>query len=90
MLCFLRVFSTEWPHYWVSTAFSFSVPVMPSKPAGAGKSAQLKNKNQGVRGPPHYATNPTGTIKTCRQNTRDAVSAIMSQLGEKSAKKIPT
>ena len=60
---------------------------MPSKPAGAGKSAQSKNKNQGVRGPPRYATNPTGTIKTRRQNTRDALSAVMSQLREKSGQK---
>ena len=60
---------------------------MPSKPTGAGKSAQLKNKNQGVRGPPRYATNPTGTIRTCRQNTRDALSAVMSQLCEKTGQK---
>ena len=60
---------------------------MPSKPTGAGKSAQAKNKNQGVRGPPHYATNPTGTIKTRKQNTRDALSAVMSQLREKSGQK---
>ena len=71
----------------MSTAFHFSVPVLPSKPAGAGKSAQSKNKNQGVRVPPHYATNPTGTIKTRRQNTQDALSAVMSQLHEKSGKK---
>ena len=56
---------------------------MPSKPAAAGKSAQLKNKNQGVRGPPRYATNPMGTIKTHRQNTQDALSAVMSQLHAK-------
>ena len=60
---------------------------MPSKPAGAGKSVQAKNKNQGVWGPPHYATNPTGTIKICKQNTQDALSAIMSQLCEKSGQK---
>ena len=71
----------------MSTAFHFSVPVMPSKPAGAGKSAQAKNKNQGVQGPPHYATNPTGTIKTCKQNTRDTLSAVMSQLHKKSGQK---
>ena len=87
MLCLLHVFSTGWPHYWVSTAFHFSVPVMPSKPAGAGKSAQAKNKNQGVQGPPRYATNPMGTIKTCKQNTQDALSAIMSQLHEKLGQK---
>ena len=58
---------------------------MPSKPAGAGKSA--KNKNKGVWGPPRYATNPTGTIKTCNQDTRDALSAVMSQLCEKSRQK---
>ena len=80
MLCFLRVLPTEWLRYWVSTAFRFSVPVMSSKPTGAGKSAQLKNKSQGVQGPPRYATHPTGTIKTHRQNTRDALSAVMSQL----------
>ena len=71
----------------MSTAFRFSVPVMPSKPAGAGKSAPAKNKNQGVWGPPHYATNPTGTIKTHKQNTRDVLSAVMSQLREKSGQK---
>ena len=60
---------------------------MPSKPTGTGKSAQSKNKNQGVWGPPHYTTNPTGTIKTHRQNTRDALSAVMSQLREKSGQK---
>ena len=87
MLCLLHVFSTEWPCYWVSTAFRFSVPVMPSKPAGAGKSAQAKNKNQGVRGPPRYATHPTGTIKTHNQNIRDGFSAVMSQLCEKSGQK---
>ena len=69
----------------VSTAFRFSVPVMPAKNTGAGKSA--KNNNKGVRGPPHYATNPTGTIKTRNQDTRDALSAVMSQLHEKSGKK---
>ena len=58
---------------------------MPSKPAGAGKSA--KNKNKGVRGPPRYTTNPTGTIKTRNQDTRDALSAVMSQLREKSGQK---
>ena len=58
---------------------------MPSKPTGAGKSA--KNKNKGVRGPPHYATNPMGTIKTRNQDTRDALSAVMSQLREKSGQK---
>ena len=58
---------------------------MPSKPAGAGKSA--KNKNKGVWGPPRYATNPTGTIKTRNQDTRDALSAVMSQLHEKSRQK---
>ena len=58
---------------------------MPSKPAGAGKSA--KNKNKGVRGPPRYATNPTGTIKTRNQDTHDALSAVMSQLCEKSGQK---
>ena len=87
MLCFHRVFSAEWPHYWMSTAFHFSVPVMPSKPAGAGKSAQAKNKNQGVQGPPRYATHPMGTIKTCNQNTRDALSAVMSQLRMKNQDK---
>ena len=58
---------------------------MPSKPTGAGKSA--KNKNKGVRGPPRYATNPTGTIKTRNQDTQDALSAVMSQLCEKSGQK---
>ena len=58
---------------------------MPSKPVGAGKSA--KNKNKGVWGPPRYATNPTGTIKTRSQDTHDALSAVMSQLREKSRQK---
>ena len=58
---------------------------MPPKPTGAGKSA--KNKTKGVWGPPHYATNPTGTIKTHNQDTRDALSAVMSQLHEKSGQK---
>ena len=52
---------------------------MPSKPT--------KNKNKGVRGPPRYATNPMGTIKTRNQDTRDALSAVMSQLREKSGQK---
>ena len=58
---------------------------MPPKTTGAGKSA--KNKNKGVWGPPRYATNPMGTIKTCNQDTRDALSAVMSQLREKSGQK---
>ena len=58
---------------------------MPPKNTGAGKPA--KNKNKGVRGPPRYATNPTGTIKTRNQDTRDALSAVMSQLREKSGQK---
>ena len=58
---------------------------MPSKPAGADKSA--KNKNKGVQGPPRYATNPMGTIKTRNQDTHDALSAVMSQLREKSGQK---
>ena len=63
---------------------------MSSKPTGAGQSAQSKNKNKSVQGPPHYATHPTGTIKTRRQNTQDALSAIMSQLREKSGEKFLT
>ena len=75
---------------WVSTAFRFSVPVMSSKPTGAGKSVQLKIKNKVVWGPPCYATHPTGTIKTRKKNTRDALSAVMSQLREKSREKFLT
>ena len=63
---------------------------MSSKPTGAGKAAQLKNKNKGVQGPPHYATHPMGTIKTWKQNTRDALSDVMSQLREKSGEKFLT
>ena len=63
---------------------------MSSKPTGAGKSAQSKNKNKGVWGPPRYATHPMGTIKTRKQNTRDALSAVMSQLREKSGEKFLT
>ena len=60
---------------------------MSSKPTGAGTAAQSKNKNKGVWGPPCYATHPTGTIKTWKQSTRDALSAIMSQLREKSGER---
>ena len=48
---------------------------------------KLKIKTRVFRGPPRYATNPMGTIKTCKQNTQDALSAIMSQLREKSGQK---
>ena len=60
---------------------------MSYKPTGAGNSAQSKNKNKGVWGPPRYATHPTGTIKTRRQNTWGALSAVMSQLREKSGER---
>ena len=60
---------------------------MSSKPTGAGKAVQLKNKNKGVQGPPCYATHPMGTIKTQKQNISDALSAIMSQLREKSGER---
>ena len=46
-----------------------------------------KNKSQGVQGPPHYATHPTGNIKTQGQSTREALSAVMSQLKENTGDK---
>ena len=48
-----------------------------------------KKKSKGVRGPPHYITHPTGTINTCVQslNTKAALSAVISQLKEKSREK---
>ena len=51
--------------------------------------AKNKKKSKGVRGPPHYSTHPTGTIQTCRQalNAKEALSAVMSQLKEKSGER---
>ena len=48
-----------------------------------------KKKSKGVQGLPWYTTHPTGTIQTCRQslNAKEALSAVMSQLKEKSGKK---
>ena len=47
-----------------------------------------KKKSKGVWGPPH-TTHPTGTIQTQRQilNAKKALSAVMSQLKEKSGEK---
>ena len=46
-----------------------------------------KNKSQGVQGPPHYTTHPTGLIKTQGQSTKEALTAVMSQLKEKTGDK---
>ena len=45
-----------------------------------------KKKSKGVWGPSHYSTYPTVTILTHRQalNAKEALSAVMSQLKEKS------
>ena len=62
---------------------------MSSHTKNAGDTAKQKNKSKGVWGPPCYTTNPTGTIKTQRQllNNKDVLSAVMSQLKEKSSEK---
>ena len=51
--------------------------------------AKNKKKSKAVWGPPRYTTHPTGTIQTCRQalNAKKALSAVMSQLKEKSGEK---
>ena len=41
--------------------------------------------NTVVEGPPHYTTHPTGSIKT--QSTKEALTAVMSQLKEKTGDK---
>ena len=56
---------------------------MSSHSKTAGNPVKQKNKSQGVQGPPRYATHPMGNIKTQEQSTREALSAIMSQLKEK-------
>ena len=65
------------------------MPVTSSHTKNTGDTVKQKKKSKGVWGPPHYTTNPTGTIKTQRQilNTKDALSAVMSQLKEKSGYK---
>ena len=62
---------------------------MSSHTKNTGDTGKQKKKSKGVWGPPCYTTNPTGTIKTQRQllNTKDALSAVMSQLKEKSSEK---
>ena len=60
---------------------------MSSHSKTTGNPAKQKNKSQGVQGPPHYATHPTGNIKTRGQFTREALSAVMSQLKEKTGDK---
>ena len=59
---------------------------MSSETKTTGDTAKQKKKIKGVWGPPHYTTHPTGTIQTQRQalNAKEALSAVMSQLKEKS------
>ena len=63
---------------------------MSSHTKNTGDTAKQKKKSKGVQGPPHCTTHPKGTIKTQRQllNTKDALSAVMSQLKEKSSDKV--
>ena len=62
---------------------------MSSPTKNAGDTVKQKKKSKDVWGPPCYTTHPTGTIKTWRQilNTKEALSAVMSQLKEKSGEK---
>ena len=60
---------------------------MSSHSKTTGNPAKQKNKSQGVWGPPRYATHPMGNIKTRGQSTREALSAVMSQLKEKTGDK---
>ena len=62
---------------------------MSSPDKNAGKPAKQKNKSKGVRGLPRYTTNLTGSIQTQQQinAAKDALSAVMSQLKEKSGEK---
>ena len=59
---------------------------MSSLNKSAVDTVKQKRKSKGVQGPPHYTTHPTGTIQTQRQilNAKEALSAVMSQLKEKS------
>ena len=54
-----------------------------------GDTAKQKKKSKGVWSPPCYTTLPAGTIQTRRQvlNAKEALSAVMSQLKEKSGEK---
>ena len=62
---------------------------MSSQTKTTGDTVKQKKKIKGVQGPPHYTTHPTGTIQTQRQalNAKEALSAVMSQLKEKSGEK---
>ena len=60
---------------------------MSSQSKAAGNTVKQKNKSQGVWGPPHYTTHPTGLIKTQGQSTKEALTAVMSQLKEKTGDK---
>ena len=62
---------------------------MSSPNKSAVDTVKQKKKSKGVWGPPHYTTHPTGTIQTRRQilNAKEALSAVMSQLKEKSGEK---
>ena len=62
---------------------------MSSHVKNAVNTAKHNKKSKGVWGSSHYATYPTGTIKTHRQvlHTKDALSAVISQLKERSGEK---
>ena len=60
---------------------------MSSQSKATGNTAKQKNKNQGVQGPPRYTRHPMGLIKTQGQSTKEALTAVMSQLKEKTGDK---
>ena len=62
---------------------------MSSPNKSAVDTVKQKKKSKGVWGPPHYTTHPTGTIQTRSQilNAKEALSAVMSQLKEKTGEK---
>ena len=62
---------------------------MSSPNKSAVDTVKQNKKSKGVRGPPHYTTHPTGTIQTQSQtlNAKEALSAVMSQLKEKTGEK---
>ena len=60
---------------------------MSSQSKAAGNTVKQKNKNQGVQGPLHYTTHPMGSMKTQGQSTKEALTAVMSQLKEKTGDK---
>ena len=55
---------------------------MSSQSKTTGNTVKQKNRSQGVWGPPCYTTHPMGSIKTQGQSTREALTAVMSQLKE--------